>query len=186
MQHQTHTTTNLDRYPDIFQYVKSIFPNPLNILSFGCSSGEECFSLQKYFPQSNIFGVDINNEALELAKSNNKFELVKFFNSIDVVPNVDIIFTMSVFCRWPETSDLEHNNIYHFNDFNEEILSLDKKINNNGLFVIYNSNYYFSETSVSEKYSYIDVSLRDEFVRKFDKNGKYSTIKSPILFLKNK
>jgi len=183
MKHQTHTTTELNRYPDIFEYV-SKFKDIYDILSFGCSSGEEYHTLHKYFPNSNIYGVDINKEILETAKNNNLNKSIFFFDSTESIPNVDIIFAMSVFCRWSETDGLEYNHIYSFKDFNEELIKLDDKLNSKGIFVLYNCNYHFLDSDISDKYTPINIVLRDEFVRKFDKTGKYSQNKSPIIFIK--
>jgi chemotaxis methyl-accepting protein methylase len=111
MQHQTHTTTHLNRYPKIFNYVANNFLHLKNILSFGCSSGEECFTLKEYFKGSNIYGVDTNSDALNKALKNNNEKSISFSKSLDEVPMVDCIFAMSVFCKWPETDGLIKNNI---------------------------------------------------------------------------
>ncbi|MCL2576829.1 MAG: methyltransferase domain-containing protein [Defluviitaleaceae bacterium] len=42
---------------------------PKNILDFGCGVGDVEPYLQKYFPEANIFGVDISQESIETAKS---------------------------------------------------------------------------------------------------------------------
>ncbi len=59
---QPFNTTKADRYPRIFGFVQRALgaDSPLNILSFGCSTGEEVFSLRRYFPRAAIKGVDIN------------------------------------------------------------------------------------------------------------------------------
>jgi SAM-dependent methyltransferase len=187
MQHQTHTTTEFNRYPDIFEYISINYPKINKILSFGCSSGEECFTLkEKYFKESNIIGVDLNLEILEKAKDNNKYNDICFYNSINDINEVDCIFAMSVFCKWPESDGLDHNHIYSFAEFNKAINLLDNKLKPGGIFVIYNSNYYFQDTEISVKYNPIIFDLRKEFVRKFDKNHKYCQTESPIIFIKKK
>lgn len=184
MQHQTHTTTEFNRYPDIFAFVGANWPHLQNILSFGCSSGEECFSLRNYFPNASIFGLDRDQQVLSLAQSKNIDPAIFFTDSINAIPNVDAVFAMSVFCRHPESSELEHNHIYSFDDFSKGITLLDSKLNTNGLFVIFNSNYHFLDTSISQSYKPIQTDLRNEFVRKFDKNGDYTTAKSPLIYIK--
>lgn len=184
MLHQTHTTTELDRYPDIFDFVKNYNPQLETILSFGCSSGEECFSLRKYFSKANIYGVDINLDVLQEARGKNTDELITFSNSLQEVPSVDAIFAMSVLCRHPESSNLEYNDIYSFESFNTQILSLHEKLLTNGMFVIYNSNYLFSDTDVYHLYKPVLGNLRKEFVRKFNKQHHHIEADSPLLFIK--
>lgn len=51
-----------DRYPVIFSFVQSTLgrDSAIKILSYGCSTGEEVFSLRNYFPHATIKGIDIN------------------------------------------------------------------------------------------------------------------------------
>lgn len=54
--------TRPDRYPGIFSFVAEQLrdaPSP-RILSYGCSTGEEAFTLRGYLPEAEIRGVDIN------------------------------------------------------------------------------------------------------------------------------
>lgn len=60
---QPDNATRPDRYPRVFQFVRSQFApgeRPLRFLSFGCSTGEEVFSLRRRFPEAAIHGLDIN------------------------------------------------------------------------------------------------------------------------------
>jgi tRNA G46 methylase TrmB len=58
--HQGPNTTALNRYPEIFTAAAAAAPNAQRILSFGCSTGEECVTLASYFPSAQIVGTDIN------------------------------------------------------------------------------------------------------------------------------
>src|SRR5581483_6848361 len=59
---QPFNDTQPDRYPAIFRFVQARLgaETPAAILSFGCATGEEVFSLRRYFPRATIKGVDIN------------------------------------------------------------------------------------------------------------------------------
>src|SRR5277367_5474893 len=59
---QPYYFTLPDRYPWLFGFAATrIGSRPdLRILSFGCSRGEEVFSLRKYFPSAAVKGIDIN------------------------------------------------------------------------------------------------------------------------------
>ena len=188
-QHQTHTTTEHNRYPDVFKTVKSICGSPKSILSFGCSSGEECFTLLEYFPTVEvILGVDINEEILQQARSKNQREEIRFATRPASGELFDLIFAMSVLCRWPETDNKEHNNIYSFDDFNAAIELLDSHLKDLGILTLYNTNYNFSETTVYSKYFPAPIqpleAIQKEFVRKFDKQGMHFPYKQPIMYVK--
>jgi chemotaxis methyl-accepting protein methylase len=43
--HQGPNTTSLNRYPEIFDKSAAVLPNARLILSFGCSTGQECATL---------------------------------------------------------------------------------------------------------------------------------------------
>ena len=59
---QPFNDTQHDRYPFIFDFVQTQLGTDrnLNILSYGCSTGDEVFSLRQYFPHATIKGLDIN------------------------------------------------------------------------------------------------------------------------------
>lgn len=54
--HQTTPLTKHNRYPKVFKAVSEILAGTKEptILSFGCSTGEEVFSLREYFPDALI------------------------------------------------------------------------------------------------------------------------------------
>lgn len=59
---QFRSLTSLDRYPGIFGFVAeglAAVPQP-RLLSFGCATGEEVFSLRRRLPRATIKGLDIN------------------------------------------------------------------------------------------------------------------------------
>jgi SAM-dependent methyltransferase len=59
---QPFNDTKSDRYPVIFSFVQRQLgtESRARLLSFGCSTGEEVFSLRNYFPRAVIKGIDIN------------------------------------------------------------------------------------------------------------------------------
>jgi SAM-dependent methyltransferase len=59
---QISGNTAEDRFPAVFGFVRhELADRPsLRLLSFGCSTGEEVFSLRRYFPLAKIDGIDIN------------------------------------------------------------------------------------------------------------------------------
>jgi len=59
---QPYSTTRADRYPVIFRFVRDALGDApsLRLLSFGCSSGEEVWTLRRYFAAAFIKGIDID------------------------------------------------------------------------------------------------------------------------------
>lgn len=172
---QLSTHTEYNRYPEIFKEVKKYHIGNPKILSFGCSIGEECITLKnEYFIDSEIHGYDINNE---IKPYNN----ILFYNNYNELKTYDIIFCMSVLCRWPEdTGD------YSFKLFNDTLIDIDKLLNINGFLVIYNSKYLFTDSDISYKYSIINTDYKNTgFVTKYDKNNIIIHNYSYYLFKKN-
>lgn len=59
---QLGLTTWPDRYPEIFAFLRDTLggEGEHRILSFGCSNGDEVFTLRRYFPNARIRGIEIN------------------------------------------------------------------------------------------------------------------------------
>lgn len=178
MIHQKMTTTAINRYPDIFKFC---YDNRkkynCKILSFGSSSGEELVTLAMFFGNSEIFGVELDEDSIKTAKKNTKnVERINISNNIPD-EKFDIIFCMSVLCRWPETASInDTSNIYNFNQFENIIIKLDDKLNKDGFIVIYNSNFLFEDTEVSKRYKSVGEFTESGFVHKFTKENKKTNI----------
>lgn len=67
---QPFTFTRPDRYPRIFRFVRDTLgqDGPHSILSFGCATGEEVWTLRRYFPAAAITGLDVNRAAIEACR----------------------------------------------------------------------------------------------------------------------
>lgn len=181
-QHQLTSTTSYDRYPELFNAAKNSVSNyenaRLSILSFGCSTGEECFTLRKYFPYAKIYGTDVDQVNLFLARKANSDPDIQFFYSN--VKNIKqhgpyhIIFCLSVLCRWEDTKDVEDcSAIYPFEKFDKTVAQLSECLVPGGIMVVYNSNFCLEDSSVGKEYEIIPVSLPDSgFVHKFDRHNK--------------
>lgn len=155
-QHQLTSTTSTDRYPELFaetkRYAGEFFGNRnLSILSFGCSTGEECASLKKYFPVSKIIGADINKSNLRKAERRNSATGIKYILStpenIAKEGPYDLIFCLSVLCRWEDTKYVDNcAGIYPIEKFEATVESLSNQLSKGGMIVIFNSNFRFEDT----------------------------------------
>lgn len=178
---QKTNATHYDRYPNVFSVasdlatIKCVTENKskLYVLSFGCSYGDEvkCFE-EKYFKGHDIYGVDINTECIEKCKQLNlssKFYTQKEFSKIK--KQYDFIFAMSVLCTMfhdKKESPLD------FNLFDQTCYDIDKLVKVGGYFIDYNSNYYFLDSQVGNKYIPISnyrIDKSNEQVIKYKKDG---------------
>jgi hypothetical protein len=190
MIHQISTATSYDRYPEIFKECQLYFSNRVpKILSFGCSKGLEVKTLtEKYFLDSKIDGVDINKEMILSCKELGLSDKVSFYNHDEFVPDkYELIFCMSVLCRWPQTADLEDcSEEYPFSKFSDKLVEIDRYLNPGGLLVIYNSNFMFTDTELSKRYSIHQSTTESGFVTKFTKDNKHLNQQYPhSIFIKN-
>lgn len=150
--HQPMSKTKLDRYPEIFAAAAAALPNARRILSFGCSSGEECATLAKYFPDAKIIGADVN--LLSLAKAlrywSRKIRFVYASDrTLSRLGGFDAVFCMAVL-RYPRKKRIAGR--YPFKRFEERALFLETLVRPGGLLVIHNSNYRFGD--MAHRYSY--------------------------------
>jgi 2-polyprenyl-3-methyl-5-hydroxy-6-metoxy-1,4-benzoquinol methylase len=59
---QPYNDTWENRYPQVFRWLREEIEDGAGtrVLSFGCSVGDEVFSLRKYFPKATLVGLDIS------------------------------------------------------------------------------------------------------------------------------
>ncbi|MDR0568174.1 MAG: class I SAM-dependent methyltransferase [Spirochaetaceae bacterium] len=178
---QISNATEDNRYPEIFAYCANLLKNKtenITILSFGCSVGKECFSLRNYFPESAIIGYDINEENINAANTRNTDLKITFYATKKEVFNrvYDLVFAMSVLCRWPQTQGKKHcGKIYAYDQFKKQIDELDPLLKAGGLLIIYNANFRFTDTEASKKYDPLVIPeySNSGFVTKFDRANNY-------------
>ena len=178
---QITSKTSFDRYPKIFRFVSDQIDasKQLSILSVGCSSGEECQSLRTYFPKATIIGLDIRPININKAIHRNADPKIAFRLATDEFWNesqrFDLIFAMSVFCRWPDTYRMRDcSSLYRFDMFESDMQRIDASLNSCGLFVLYNCNFRFTDTQFAERYEPMIVPDQQEsgFVAKFSRQNK--------------
>lgn len=178
---QETNATHYDRYPEVFSVasdlatIKCVMENKskLNILSFGCSYGEEvkCFE-EKYFKGHDIIGVDINDDCIKKCKSIGLIS--KFYNQKEfskIKKEYDFVFAMSVLCKMLHSKTEKP---IDFNLFDQTCYDIDNIIKVGGYFIDYNSNYYFLDSEIGSKYipiSNYKIEKSNEQVIKYKKDG---------------
>lgn len=181
--HQSEALTWMDRYPAIFSACRDYFAGQpdLRILSYGCATGEEVLTLRKYFPHAFIVGVEINRHSLRQCRQLKVDDRIAFmepnFTRVAEAGPFDAIFCMAVLQRTPDLVEekgiVDLTPIYPFEKFDRKVTELDSWLKSRGLLAIYNSQYLFSDASVSAKYEPLPAAadICDTGL-KFDRKGR--------------
>lgn len=167
---QPFGTTGLDRYPSVFSFLRDRMPKgaPLRILSYGCSTGEEVFTLRRYFPDAEIVGIDINpyNISVCLKKQKrSRDSRLRFVHAgsplAETGASYDAILCMSVLrhgglsVKQPE--DCSH--LIRFTVFERVVSELGRCLKPGGFLAIANSNFRFADTAMAADF---EVAFRME------------------------
>lgn len=158
---QPYGTTSYDRFPEIFQLVRKQIGDGANvrILSFGCSTGEEVFSLRRYFPQATIAGLDINPlniavcrfRRLRIGDRRMTFAVAGSAAG-ETAAGYHAIFAMGVFRHGQLNTSPPPPKCGHrirFADFERSVTDLARVLKPGGLLVIQNAMFRFCDTQVA-------------------------------------
>jgi 2-polyprenyl-3-methyl-5-hydroxy-6-metoxy-1,4-benzoquinol methylase len=161
---QPYNDTQPDRYPRIFEFVQRQLSarSDLRILSFGCSTGEEVFSLRRYFPQAAIKGIDVNAANIEVARARlardpDAMLLFEYVDSTtaEAAAVYDAIFCMAVLRHGdlglPGVTRCDH--LVSFADFATMVADFSRCLKPGGLLVIRHSNFRLCDTPTSAAFA---------------------------------
>jgi len=197
IQHSHATMEN--RYPHVYHEVSRLARSthwagnrPAKILSFGSSTGKEAVTLaRRYFPRSQIVGVDIDEATLNEARATcaNYSSRVTFFNGkeqpLSAHGTYDVIFANSVLTLYnKQFSASRIPELYPFHNFEEIIGKLTDVLQSGGLLCIVNTNYRLEDTSFAARFDLEPVSGCTNFVPLFDKNGMQLPIRDVCVYRK--
>lgn len=162
---QHRSITASDRYPVIFDFVRNRLADVERprLLSFGCATGEEVFSLRKYFPHASIKGIDINPANIARCRAAQRlagnapglsFECGSS-TANEARESYDAVFCMAVFTRWQLKDDRGiASSAPHlfFRDFERTISELAACIAPGGFFVLRHSAFRLGDTKVAREF----------------------------------
>ena len=162
--YQPYGTTSADRYPDIFLAVRELLEGVASarILSFGCATGEEVFSLRRYFPEAYIAGLDINpwNIAAcrfrRLRAGDKKITFaVAGSTEGQASASYDAIFAMAIFRHGdlnisPPPPESGHR--IRFAEFEQSVADLARTLKPGGLLVIQHAMFRFGDTRTAKEF----------------------------------
>jgi SAM-dependent methyltransferase len=152
---QPFNDTAPNRYPRIFSFVQSELgrDSEASILSFGCSTGEEVFSLRHYFPRAFIKGIDLNRGNIAVCRRRIDregdprlaFEVGDSLRS-EAPCSFDAIFCMAVLRHGDLRGQTRSDHLIRFADFAATIDDIDACLKPRGLLIIRHSNFRLCDT----------------------------------------
>jgi trans-aconitate methyltransferase len=149
---QPNHMTREERFPLIFNSVQELQPNAKRVLSFGCSTGEECQALAKRFPNAEIVGIDVDHHSIEQARRKNKNPNICFHDELSGLGKFDVVTALMVFFCMEEPIPKKA--------FASMLTKIDKHVNPGGLIAIYTSDHDPKEV-LGDKYKDIRVWSRE-------------------------
>ncbi len=171
---QPYGTTSVDRYPGIFQQVRALVGDGegVRILSFGCSTGEEVFSLRRYFPEASIVGIDINPINIAICRFRRvkaREKRMSFAAAAsaagEAAASCDAIFAMAVFRHGELNTSpppAKTGNVIRFADFEQSVAELARVLKPGGLLAIQNAMFRFRDTPAARDFETVLSVQRDE------------------------
>lgn len=180
---QRSTQTFRGRSASLIGYVAQALAEKANprVLSFGCSTGDECLDIAAAMPRATIMGCDIDPAALAKARTECAGRATIFESntaSVQARGPFDAIFALSVLCRYPASSGRDNvAAVYAFKHFDEGLRLLDRSLKPCGLLAIFNAQYFFEDSSIAPRYRPHDTrpDARNGWIEKATPNGLRAT-----------
>jgi SAM-dependent methyltransferase len=171
---QPYGTTSVDRYRGIFQHVRELVGDgaDVRILSFGCSTGEEAFSLRRSFPEASIAGIDINPFNIAIcrfrrlkAREKRMTFAVAASTAWEANATYDAIFAMAVFRHGELNTTPPPPTTGHlicFAGFEQSVADLARVLKPGGILVIQHAMFRFCDTLAAKDFETLLSVKRDE------------------------
>jgi SAM-dependent methyltransferase len=163
---QPYYHTLPDRYPWLFGFAAGRVGSrqDLRLLSFGCSRGDEVFSLRRYFPAAAIKGIDINPRNIARCKLrahaqgavNVAFKLSATTQG-EPTAYYDAIFCLAVLCNGDLTTSgaLRCDPGLDFDRFDRMVGDFARCLKPGGLLLLHTTNFRFCDTAVAPDFEMV-------------------------------
>ncbi|MDB5393598.1 MAG: SAM-dependent methyltransferase [Rhodospirillales bacterium] len=156
-----------DRYPWLFSFARETLSDgpERSLLSFGCSTGDEVFTLRRYFPAAAIKGIDIDPRNIaECRRQARRFGRTDFeftagdSTKMEAAQSYDAIFCLAVLCNGNlTTSGAERcDPVLRFATFERVVKDFVRCLKPGGLLCLVTTNFRFCDTDAAAEF---DVAL---------------------------
>jgi SAM-dependent methyltransferase len=165
-QFQPYSHTRPDRYPWLFEFAKTSLGDgdAIRLLSFGCSRGEEVFTLRNYFPSALIKGMDINPDNIARCTARSQTEestgisfTVAASTEDEPTNSYDAIFCLAVLCLGDLSNSRAQRCDPHlqFIDFEHIVTDFARCLKPGGLLFLHTANFRFSDTAAAPAFEVV-------------------------------
>jgi SAM-dependent methyltransferase len=163
---QAYSHTLPDRYPWLFEFARANIEDSADtrILSFGCSRGEEVFSLRRYFPSAFIKGIDIERSNISRCEARARIENAARM-TFAIAANTegepadcyDSIFCLAVLCLGDLTVSGAQRCDPHlyFADFERIVTDFARCLRPGGILFLLTTNFRFCDAAVSRDFDIV-------------------------------
>lgn len=180
---QPYPHTLPDRYPWLFDYAAAVLDGiqAPRLLSFGCSRGDEVFSLRRRFPEAFIKGLDIDPGNIAACRRRSRPDDRASFQVAssprgEPLDHYDAIFCLAVLCHGDLTARRARRSqpLMRFGDFERTLADLAGRLKPGGLLFLYATNFRFSDTAVADGFDVVleanDHEMAPDLL--FDRDGR--------------
>ena len=169
---QPYPTTTWHRHPPLFAAVKDALTDisEPRLLSYGCSTGEEAFSLKEIIPNAQITAIDINPRSIAIARRTARrlrVEGIDFACAAAPPPRgaiapFDAIFCLSVLRHARLEAECPEScaDILPFARAQALLHRLDDLLRPRGFLVLWGSNFRLRDTGIASQYAWVPVNGR--------------------------
>jgi SAM-dependent methyltransferase len=160
---QRYDFTLPDRYPWLFGFASGHLQprQSMRILSFGCSRGEEVFSLRGYFPAATIKGIDVNPRNIARCEARLRKERavgvefeVAASTQGEPQEHYDAIFCLAVLVMGDltRTGAQRSDPLFTFEHFERIVTDFARCLKPGGLLLLHTTSYRFCDTTVARDF----------------------------------
>lgn len=180
---QPYPHTLPDRYPWLFDFAAEDalagVPAP-RLLSFGCSRGDEVFSLRRRFPDATIKGLDIDPANIAACLARARDDRISFETAANTrgEPSgaYDAVFCLAVLCHGDLTVTRARNSepLLRFRDFERTVADLARCLKSDGLLFLHTTNFRFCDTALASGFDVVLEARPEQLAPDvlFDRDGR--------------